>query len=85
MWVLALALVVLWMIDRMKPTAPGRRIPVRVDNAKAPLYQEPQRPQKMRALAHLSGGSIVVAALVACIVGFILAIALEVVGGLLGN
>lgn len=85
MWVLALALLVLWMIDRMKPAAPRRPIPVRVDQTKAPLYQEPERPQKLRALAHLSGGSVVLAALVACVVGFILAIALEVVGGLLGN
>lgn len=73
------------MIDRMKPTAPRRPIPVRVDRTKAPLYQEPERPQKLRALAQLSGGSIVLAALVACVVGFILAIALEVVGGLLSN
>jgi hypothetical protein len=49
------------------------------------LYQDPERSQKLRALANLSGGSIVVAAIVACAVGFILAIALELVGGLLGN
>ena len=85
LWVVALALVVLWMVDRMKPSAPRRTIPVRVDHTKAPLHQETERPQKLRALAHLTGGSIVMGALVACIVGFILAIALEVVGGLLGN
>ena len=85
LWVLALALLVLWMIDRMKPAAPRRPIPVRVDHTKAPLYQDPERSQKLRALANLSGGSVVVAALVACAVGFILAIALELVGGLLGN
>lgn len=85
MWVLALALLVLWIVDRMKPPEPRRPIQVRVDNTRAPLYREPQRPDKLRAFANLSGGSIVMAAVVACIVGLILAIALEVVGGLLGN
>lgn len=85
MWVLALALVVLWIVDRMKPATPRRPIPVRVDNTKAPLYREPERPQKLRALANLSAGSVVVAALLACLVGLVLAVALEVVGGLLGN
>lgn len=85
LWVLALALVVLWIVDRMKPATPRRPIPVRVDNTKAPLYREPDRNHKLRALAQLSGGSAVIAALLACVLGFILAIALEVVGGLLGN
>lgn len=85
MWVLALALVVLWLIDRMKPATPRRPIPVRVDNNKAPLYREPERPQKLRALANLSGGSVVFAALLACVVAFLAAVALELVGGLLGN
>ena len=85
MWVVALALVVLWVVDRMKPATPRRPIPVRVDNTKAPLYREPEKAQKLRALANLSGGSVVIAALLACLIGLILALALEVVGRLLGN
>lgn len=85
MWVVALALVVLWVVDRMKPATPRRPIPVRVDNSKAPLYREPEKAQKLRALLNLSGGSVVVAALLACLIGLVLALALEVVGGLLGN
>lgn len=85
LWVLALAFLVLWMVDRMKPAAPRRTIPVRVDRARAPLYREPERPQRVRALANLTGGSVVVAALLAFLLAFLAAIALEVVGGLLGN
>lgn len=85
LWVLALAFLVLWMVDRMKPAAPRRTIPVRVDRTRAPLYREPERPQRVRALANLTGGSVVVAALLAFFLAFLAAIALEVVGGLLGN
>ena len=85
MWVLALAFLVLWMVDKMKPAAPRRTIPVRVDRSRAPLYREPERSQKMRALAHLTGGSMVVGALLAFLAALLAAVALEVVGGLLGN
>lgn len=82
-WVVALALVALGAIDRMKPATPRRPIPVRVDNKPTPLYKEPDRQQRRRALLQLSGGAVVVGALLATLAGFLLAILLEVVGGLL--
>lgn len=85
LWVMALAAVVLWIIDRSKPAMPRRAIPVRVDKSKTPLYREPERNQRLRALANLSAGSVIVAGLVAVLVAFVAALVLEVVGGLLGN
>lgn len=85
LWVLALAFLVLWMVDKMKPAAPRRPIPVRVDRTRAPLYREPERPQRIRALANLTGGSMVLGALLAFLVALLAAVALEVAGGLLGN
>jgi len=82
-WVVALALVALAAIDRMKPATPRRPVVVRVDNKPTPLYREPENEQKWRSLAKLSGGALVLGALIACIIGFMLAIALDVVGGLL--
>jgi hypothetical protein len=82
-WVVALALVALAAIDRMKPATPRRPAVVRVDNKPTPLYREPENEQKWRSLAKLSGGAVVLGALIACIIGFMLAIALDVVGGLL--
>jgi hypothetical protein len=83
MWVVALALIALAFIDRMKPATPRRRAVVRVDNKPTPLYAEPERDQKWRALANLSGGAIFFGALLACILGFLFTIAFEFVGGLL--
>lgn len=82
-WVVALALIALAAIDRMKPATPRRPVVVRVDNKPTPLYREPENEQKWRSLAKLSGGALVLGALIACIVGFMLAIILDVVGGLL--
>jgi hypothetical protein len=82
-WVVALALVALAFIDRMKPATQRRTATVRVDNKPTPLYKEPERQQRWRALANLSGGAVIVGALVACLVAFLLAIVLELVGGLL--
>lgn len=82
-WVVALALVALAFIDRMKPATPRRSAVVRVDNKPTPLYAEPERDQKWKTLAHLSGGAIILGALFACILGFMFTIAFEFVGGLL--
>jgi hypothetical protein len=82
-WVVALALVALAFIDRMKPATPRRTAVVRVDNKPTPLYTEPEREQKWKTLANLSGGAIVLGALIACILGFLFTIAFEFVGGLL--
>jgi hypothetical protein len=82
-WVVALALVALAFVDRMKPATQRRTATVRVDNKPTPLYKEPERQHKVRALAGISVGSVVVGALVACVVAFILTIVLELVGGLL--
>lgn len=81
--VVALALIALAAIDRMKPATPRRPIPVRVDNKSTPLYREPDRNNRRRAIVQLSGGAIVLGALLASLVGFLFAILLEVVGGLL--
>lgn len=83
LWVVALALVALAAIDRMKPATPRRPIPVRVDNKPTPLYKEPERQQRRRALMQLSGGAVILGALLATLAGFLFAILLEVVGGLL--
>jgi hypothetical protein len=80
-WVVAFAFLALACIDRMKPATP-RRTAV-VDNKPTPLYKEPAREQKWRALANLSAGAILLGALLACIAGFLLTIAFEFVGGLL--
>ncbi|MSZ81179.1 MAG: hypothetical protein F2713_06380 [Actinobacteria bacterium] len=82
-WVVALAFLALAFIDRMKPATPRRTAVVRVDNKPTPLYTEPPREQKWRAIANLSGGAIILGALVACILGFLFTIAFEFVGGLL--
>ena len=82
-WVLALALLALWIVDRMKPATPRRPIPVRVDNKLTPLYREPDQQQRRIAIFNLSAGTLILGALIACIVGFMFTIALELVGGLL--
>jgi hypothetical protein len=82
-WVLALALLALWIVDRMKPATPRRPIPVRVDNKLTPLYREPDQQQRRKAIFNLSAGALILGALIACLVGFVLTIALELVGGLL--
>ena len=82
-WVLALALLALWIVDRMKPATPRRPIPVRVDNKLTPIYREPDQQQRRKAIFNLSAGALILGALIACIVGFMLTIALELVGGLL--
>ena len=82
-WVLALALLALWIVDRMKPATPRRPIPVRVDNKLTPLYREPDQQQRRRAIFNLSAGTLILGALIACIIGFMFTIALELVGGLL--
>lgn len=82
-WAIVLALVALAAIDRMKPATPRRPIPVRVDNKSTALYREPDRNQRRRAALQLTGGAIVLGALVASLIGFAFAIVLEAVGGLL--
>ncbi len=82
-WVIALALVAIGALDRMKPATPKRPAVVRLDNKPTPLYIEPDRNEKLRAIAHLSKWAVLLGALVAILIGFILAIALDLVGGLL--
>lgn len=84
-WAFALALVALWIIDRLKPATPRKPIPVRVDQKSTPMYQEPERHQRRTAILRLSGGAVLLGALVACIVGFTAAVVLELLGGLLGS
>ena len=82
-WVIVLALVALAAIDRMKPATPRRPIPVRVDNKATAPYREPDNHQRRRAIMQLSVGSLVLGGILASLIGFALAILLEVVGGLL--
>lgn len=84
-WAFALAIVALWIVDRLKPATPRKPIPVRVDQKPTPLYQEPHRNDKRNAILRLGGGAVIVGALVACIAAFIAALALEVLGGLLSG
>lgn len=78
-----LACVALAVIDRFKPATPGRPIPVRVEHKPSPLYKEPERQQRTRAAATLSVGAVLMGTIIACILGFLFTIALELVGGLL--
>ncbi|CAB4599554.1 unannotated protein [freshwater metagenome] len=82
-WIIAFAVIALAFVDRMKPATPRRPIVVRVDNKPAPLYREPTPDQKWRSLGKLSGGALLLGTLLACVLGFMLAIALQLVGGLL--
>lgn len=84
-WAFALAIVALWIADRLKPATPRKPVPVRVDQKPTHLYQEPERDDKRNALLRLGGGAVVTGALVACLLAFVAAIALELLGGLLGN
>lgn len=80
---IALAVLALVAIDRMKPAAPRRPIPVRIDERAAPLWREPGKNERLRAAGNLGVGSLVAGAVLACALGFLLAITLEVIGGLL--
>lgn len=79
----ALAVLALAAVDRMKPATPRRPIPVRVDERAAPLWREPDRNGRLRAAGNLGIGSLLAGAVLACVLGFALAITLEVIGGLL--
>lgn len=83
LWVVILALTALAFLDRMKPATTRRAVMIRVDNKPAPLYSESEQDQKWKVLTRLSGGAIILGALIACILGFIFTIAFEFVGGLL--
>lgn len=83
LWVIALALVALGAVSRMKPATPKRHAVVRVDRKNTPLHREPGRDEIRRAAGQLAGLSVVVGALVACLAGFALAILLSLVGDLL--
>lgn len=84
-WAFLLAIVALWIIDRLKPAAPRKPIPVRVHHSATPLYSPPPPQQKRSALARLAGGAIVIGALLAIAVAFLGAITLEIMSGLLGG
>lgn len=82
-WIIALAFVAIGAIDRMKPATPKRPAVVRVDNKPTPLYKEPESGEKFRAVLQLSKWAVFLGALAACVLGFLFAIALQFVGGLL--
>ena len=83
LWVVALALVALGAVSRMKPATQKRPAVVRVDHKPTPLYREPERGQWKRSLGMLAGGSVVLGALIACLAGLALALGLGLVGDLL--
>ena len=82
-WIIAFAVIALAFVDRMKPATPRRPIVVRVDNKPAPLYREPSPDQRWRSFGKLTAGSVLLGTLLACVLGFMFAIALQLVGGLL--
>lgn len=84
-WAFLLAIVALWIIDRLKPATPRKPIPVRVHHSATPLYSPPPPQQKRSALARLAGGAIVIGALLAIAVAFLGAITLDIMSGLLGG
>jgi hypothetical protein len=71
-WVVACAIVALAVISRMKPATPRRPAVVRVDQKPTPLYKEPPKNRKWQSAGYLSAGSLVVGAVIACVIAFIL-------------
>ncbi len=74
-WVVACALVALAVISRMKPATPRRPAVVRVDQKPTPLYKQPEKNRKWQSAGYLSAGSLIVGAVIACIVAFVLVFA----------
>ncbi|MGA1361372.1 MAG: hypothetical protein ACO36A_00455 [Ilumatobacteraceae bacterium] len=83
LWVMALALVALAAVTRMKPAGPRRAAVVRVDHKAAPLYRAPEPRRVRRSVLALAGGSVVVGAALATVAGFVFALVLNLVGDLL--
>lgn len=73
-WVVACAVVALAAISRMKPATPKRPAVVRVDQKPTPLYKEAPKQRKWQSTGFLGGGSLIVGAVVACVVAIALAI-----------
>ncbi len=71
-WVVACAIVALTVISRMKPATPRRPAVVRVDQKPTPLYKEPEKNRKLQSAGFLSAGSLIVGALIACVIAFVL-------------
>lgn len=83
LWVIALALVALGAVSRMKPATPRSHAVVRVDRKPVPFHRQPERNEVRRAAGQLAGLSVVLGAVVACLAGFALAVLLGLVGDLL--
>ena len=83
LWVMALALVALAAVSRMKPAGQRRAAVVRVDHKPAPLYRAPEARRVRRSVLALAGGSVVVGAALATLAGLVFALLLNLVGDLL--
>jgi hypothetical protein len=83
LWVMALAMLAVAAVARMRPGGQRRAVLVRVDQRPAPLYRAPDRRKVRRSAVTLAGLSVVVGALLATAVGLVLAVLLNLVGDLL--
>lgn len=83
LWVMALAMLAVAAVARMRPSGQRRAVLVRVDQRPAPLYRAPDRRKVRRSAVTLAGLSVVVGALLATAVGLVLAVLLNLVGDLL--
>jgi hypothetical protein len=71
-------------VDRLRFPVGRRPVPVPVEQLETPLHREPEPAQRLRAAGKLGGGAVLAGALAAVIIAVVLALALQVVGGLLG-
>jgi hypothetical protein len=83
LWVMALAMLAVAAVARVRPGGPRRTVLVRVEQRPAPLYRAPDRRRVRRSVVTLAGASVVAGAVLATAVGLALAVVLNLVGDLL--
>lgn len=83
---MALACAVLAMIlaTRAKPATSDQLRVVRVERRPAPLYRSTAPDERWKSLGRLGGGAVVGGAVLACLLGFAVAMFLGLLNGLLG-
>lgn len=80
---IAFAVVALILATKAKPATPGDAAVVRVERRPTPLYRPPVANERWKSLGRLGGGALLGGAVLACLLGFAVAIALGLVDGLL--
>lgn len=81
---MAFAVVAMILATKAKPATPDSIVPVRVERRAAPIYRPPAPDERWKSLGRLGGGAIVGGAVLACLLGFAVAMFLGLANGLLG-